>query len=703
MPKRGAGPLAGTERDTSIGEVGFRCRVLLGGLIALVACGGAPSGAGETDPGDDGDGTTLPTFSGGDGAESGGDTDDGSDDGDPLCETLAPRQLRLLTRAEYESTVADLFALEPRASCETDNHCPSGSACNADGACVLTSVPLTELWLPADGHTWSTVHVAGTFNDWTPTVGAGLWSLEYDGDTQTWRGAFDISEGVHEYKFVLDETDWITDPTNPETTGEFNNSVLTVEGETQEVDVLGLGLGSELPAESRPPGFPFDNNAEAGLVSATHVEAYMRAAGTVAQLALDTRDTWQPCDPHGDGACAQTFAADLGLRVFRRPLQDAERHRYADIAAADGASLALEAMLVSPSFLYRSEIGEPDGDRFRLTGHEIATSLAYTLTGSTPDDALLAAAGAGELETPAGIEAHARRLLDDPRARDTLGRFAAQWLGVEQIATVDKNAQLFPMMNAPLRASMLEETRRFVEYVAFDGTGRYDELLTADYSFVDARLAALYDMQPPAGQGLKRAELPADRAGLLGHASVLGSYAYSDQSSPVRRGLFVRRRILCQELPEPPPDAGSVPEIDPDATTRERFDQHSSDPACAGCHVLIDPVGFGFEHFDAVGAFRAEDAGEPVDASGIATAVGGIDPDDEAFDGVVELGALLATSPEAPACLARQYFRFAHGRLETEDDSCAVEALADAFATADHDLVELFVATLTAGEFRYRR
>lgn len=670
----------------------------------LGACGGVTADAGDADTDEDTVNTTLPTVGGSDtDGDAETDSDGDNDGGVPSCESLPPRQLRLLTRAEYESTVADLFALEPRTSCETDSHCPAGASCSTDGACVVASVPPTEFTLPADGHSWNTVHVAGTFNDWVGTVGDGGWSLEFDEATETWRGAFAIPEGAHEYKFVLNETDWITDPTNPQTTGEFNNSVLNVEPVLEEVELLGLGLGSELPAESRPPGFPFDNNAEAGLVSATHVEAYMRAASTVAQLALDTREVWQPCDPQGDGGCAETFAADVGLRLFRRPLEGAEMQQYADIAREDGASLAVEAMLASPNFLYRSEVGEPDGDRFRLTAYEIAASLSYTLVGSTPDDALLAAAGSGELDTAAGVEAHARRLLDDPRARDTLGRFAAQWLGVEQIETVDKNPQQFPAMNAGLRASMLEETRRFVEFVTFEGSGRYDELLTADYSFVDAQLADLYGIDAPGGNGLKRAELPADRAGLLGHASVLGSYAYSDQSSPVRRGLFVRRRILCQELPEPPPDAGAVPEIDPDATTRERFDQHSSDPACAGCHVLIDPVGFGFEHFDAIGAFREEDAGQPVDASGIATSVQGVDPDSEAFDGVVELGALLASSPEAPACLARQYFRFAHGRLDTEEDACAVDVLATRFAEADHDLVELFVATLTAGEFRYRR
>ncbi len=670
----------------------------------LLACGGSSGPGANADTDDDGGMTTLPTAGSSDTETgTGSDTEGTGGDEVPTCDSLPPRQLRLLTRSEYESSVEDLFGLEARTTCEVDAHCPGEATCDDTGACLLSAVPPTTFTLPADGASWNAVHVAGTFNDWPGTEAEGGWALSYDAETDAWSGAFAVPAGTHEYKFVLDESAWISDPGNPDTTGEFGNSVLEVQAQLEEVPPLALGLGAELPAESRPPGFPFDNNAEAGRVSATHVEAYMRAAHTVAQLAEETRDQWLTCDPQGDDDCAQSFAGELGLRVFRRPLGNAERDQYADIASADGASVALEAMLASPMFLYRSEVGEADGERFRLTGHEIAAALSYTLIGSTPDDALLEAAGSGDLDTSDGIESHARRLLDDPRARDTIGRFAAQWLGVEQIETVDKNPQQFPAMDAALRASMLAETRRFVEHVTFEGSGAFGELLTADYSFLDDRLAALYDVDAPSGNGLQQADLPPDRAGLLSHASILGSYAYSDQSSPVRRGLFVRRRILCQELPDPPPNAGAVPQVDPDASTRERFDQHSSDPACAGCHVLIDPIGFGFGHFDAIGAFREEDAGKPVDASGTATSIEGIPADAEAFDGVVELAELLATSPEAPACLARQYFRFAHGRLETEDDACALDALATRFADAEYDLLDLFVATLTAGEFRYRQ
>ncbi|MEM6290611.1 MAG: DUF1592 domain-containing protein [Myxococcota bacterium] len=683
--------------------MGSRVRVRGLALAAfVVGCGGGPRADGTATEGDE-DATTLPTFTGPSttGISSGGADETGGEQ-EPSCTSLPPRQLRLLTRDEYEASVRDLFVLEPRTTCKSDAHCPAGAQCR-EGACEVTVVAPSSFSLAAGGERWQSVQLAGSFNAWTPDADDGAWSLSYDAAADRWSGEAPLAPGEYAYKFVIDGTDWIPDPENPQTADDGfggSNSVLTVVGDVEERPPLAFGLGDELPPESRPPGYPFDNNAASGLVTATHVEAYMRAAHDVARLASDTADAWMPCAPLGDAGCAETFADDVGRRVLRRPLSDAERSRFAEVAADDGAEIAVEAMLVSSAFLYRSEIGTPEGDRFRLTDHEMAAALSYTLVGSTPDDALLADADAGALDAQA-LEEHARRLLDDPRARVAMGRFAAAWLGVEQIETVDKNEGLYGPIDASLRASMLAETTRLFEHVAFDGSGRFEELLTADYSFVDARLAALYGLDD-AGTADTPAALPDTRAGLLGHASVLGSYAYSDQSSPVRRGLFVRRALLCQELPDPPPDAGGVPEVDPNATTRERFDQHSSDPACAGCHVFIDPVGFGFEHFDAVGGYREQDAGKPVDASGTLAGVGGLE-EDAPFTGVAELGALLAQSDEAPQCFAHQVYRFTHGRLETEEDACAVEQLGERFAEVDFDILELFVATITAPEFRYRQ
>jgi hypothetical protein len=181
---------------------------------------------------------------------------------------------------------------------------------------------------------------------------------------------------------------------------------------------------------------------------------------------------------------------------------------------------------------------------------------------------------------------------------------------------------------------------------------------------------------------------------------VLASYAHSDQTSPVRRGVFVRERLLCQEMPTPPPNAATIPVIEDGASTRERFAQHSADPSCSACHRLIDPVGFGFEAFDAIGRHRTTEAGQPVDASGV---IEGLDGGATAFDGLPELAASLAASSEAPACFARQAYRQALGGLEGDAQRCDLERLASAFAAARHDIRELLVAITQLDSFRYRR
>lgn len=644
------------------------------------------------------------------GGEVGDDTS-GDTEGVGACEgPVAPRQLRLLTRREYDASVRDLFALAGGDGCTSAAQCPSEAACE-DGACMVASAPPTTFELAGQAG-WGTVHVAGTFNGWPGTIAGGGWPLQLDAGTNTWSGTFPIPPGDHQYKFVIDEASWIPDPANPETIDDGfggSNSVLEVEAELHEVPALALSFTAGLPAEVRPEGFAFDNDAAAGLVTSVHAEQYMQAALAVAEAAVAGAAAWRPCTPEGDGAaCAEQIASAVGRRAWRRPLTPDEVASFAGMITGqasfdEGLRVALQAMLASPYFLYKFEIGEPDGDRFRLTGYEVAAALSYGLWGTTPDDGLLDAAESGELDTDEGVAAQVQRLLADPRARAQVSTFAVQWLGVEKIATIDKNDTLFPGFDTDLRASILEETRRLVAHVVFDGTGRFDELLEADYTFVDATLAGLYGVAAPQ-DAWSQVPAPAGRRGLLGHASVLASNAYPNQTSPVRRGLFVRRALLCQELPPPPPEAGAVPEVDPGASTRERFEQHMEEPACATCHVYIDPVGFGFEQFDPIGAWRDDDAGHEIDASGQLRGLEDLaGADEHPFSSLPELAVVLAGSEAAPACFATHYFRYAHGRLETSEDECALEDLAQRFATADHDVVSLVVATLTAPEYRYRR
>jgi hypothetical protein len=480
-------------------------------------------------------------------------------------------------------------------------------------------------------------------------------------------------------------------------------------------DLLGItGNPSEQLAPDEKVG-AFYSNATAP-VSELLAEQYMRAAEELAETAIADLDALVPCDPAVDdhAACGQVFVDAFGTRAFRRPLTPEERTALlglfelgrTEVGFSEGIRLVVQAALQSPQFLYHLELGLPDaaaGDVAALDNFELASRLSYFLWDSMPDDELLQAAIAGDLESPDALRAHAERMLEDPRAADAIASFHRQWLHLDGLAGLEKNPDAYPTFDPALREAMAQETTRFADWVIRSDDGRLETLLTASYSFLDGPLFGLYGVTMPAGHD---PTLPVDldptqRAGLLTHASVLATHAHADQSSPVHRGKLVRENFLCTPLAPPPPEVDVVPPpLDPNATTRERFDQHRSDPACAGCHDLIDPLGFGFEHYDGIGAWRATDAGKPVDASG---EVLGTDDIDGPFDGAPELAQMLAESEQVRTCVAEQWFGFAFGRLPAEEDDCSMDTMAQAFAESDHDIRELLLAIVTTDSFRHRR
>ncbi len=615
--------------------------------------------------------------------------------------TPGPRQLRLLTRREYRNTIYDLFpTLAPGAEAAADP--------GATEPCGLT-----HFRYDPGGRSLSSVSVAGSFNAWSPTA----WPMSLDA-SGVWVLDQTLAEGTHQYKLVLDGSEWVTDPSNSDHAADGfggQNSVIVVScSSTSPAPSTTAGLtdpADGFPVETRPDGFPFDDHAESGRVTPVHAEEQLRAAARVATALGDGIADLAPCDLAEGASCAEAFARDFGARVFRRPLEDREVTRYAALVTgaatpAEGLGIPLRAMLVSPAFLYRSEVGEAQDDgTFALTGWEIASALSYGIWGTMPDEALFDAAADGSLETDEGITREAQRLLADPRAGALLGEVGIQWLGVEAIADKPKSNVLFPDFDDALRASMLEETRRFVAHVVLEGSGRFDELLTADYTFADARLARHYGIGGVDGDTPTLTPTAPERAaGVLGHASVLARYAHSDQSSPIQRGVFVRRRILCQDFAPPPPNAGGVPDVDPEATTRERFAQHTADTVCRGCHQYIDEVGFGFESFDAVGAFRTTDQGRPVDSHGDMGDVEGMGTNTSApFSTLPELGQILAESDAAEACFVRQYTRYARGMRERAEDRCALLDLAERFSASGGDIRTLIVDTYLSPAFRRRK
>ncbi|MEO8052770.1 MAG: DUF1592 domain-containing protein, partial [Acidobacteriota bacterium] len=346
------------------------------------------------------------------------------------------------------------------------------------------------------------------------------------------------------------------------------------------------------------------------------VDAYSTSAEKLALNAFRAGDIngLIPCRASGPGdvKCRDQFIRAFGTRAFRRPLREEEFKRYAAAFSAqatangkflDGARMVVEAMLQSPNFLFHLESG-PDG---KSVDYDIASRLSYLLQNTMPDKLLMEAAVKGELRTSAGREKAARRLLDDPKARQALDEYFDQWLRFDRVLNSSKEAHRFPEFSLEMAGNMVEETRRLLDHLVWDDQN-FMELFTANYAYLSTDLATLYKLPPPAGQfGLVRFPADSHRAGILGEASFLAANAGPTETSPTARGIFIREQLLCQNVPPPPPNVNTnLPEASEDKplTRRQRMLAHEANPLCASCHRLMDPIGFGLESFDALGRYR---------------------------------------------------------------------------------------------------
>jgi len=461
----------------------------------------------------------------------------------------------------------------------------------------------------------------------------------------------------------------------------------------------------------------YTNDPDANGVSLMNAEEILLAAEGAAAQAVDRFAEIWTCEPgQAESDCAAAFIADLADRAYRRPptadelaalvaLYDAHRveHGFTDAIGA-----VIVAVLQMPQFLYLVEEGTSDPELpagvIALRDHEIASRLSYLVWDTMPDAEMRAAADAGELHTAAQIDTQVRRLLADrERSAPALVRFYREWMEVRELLAVDKDQDAFPQFDDALATAMDEEYSRFVERVLFGETPTLAELLTSPRTEVDATMAAFYGVAAPT-EGWGEVELPADRrAGLLTRAGLLAEHSTRVASSATFRGKLVRTRLMCDPIPPPPPGAMAMaPEFPPDSTARERTEILLQEPSCGGCHQLMNPIGLGFEHYDAIGSWRDLDVdGGPVDASGIVN--GGAEPLTGEFDGLVELGDMLAGSTLVRDCVAEQWTRHALGVDEAQLDTCTVDTLAQGFAATDGDLLELVVAFTTADAFRHRR
>ena len=423
-------------------------------------------------------------------------------------------------------------------------------------------------------------------------------------------------------------------------------------------------IARELPPDTRQQGYSV--NAEQTVSAAWAARLHTLARAAAKRAAEERLAELAPCAVRStdrERACVRDVVTRLGRRAYRRPLRAEEIASLSlvfDAGAGDGAGFRggvealLRALIESPALLYLSEIGEPGqrGGVVTLTPYEIASSLSYTVRGGPPDEVLLGAAESGALLSAGVREREARRLLGLSETRHHFRRFVLEWLEVQDLEHTTKSEKLFPDYEA-LKSKMLAETGAFVDEVMVSGGASVRSLLDAGFASVDPAMAVYYGLET---WGERASLSGTPRAGVLQHASFLAAHAHEDVTSPVKRGDFVMRRLLCNEVRRPG-ELGidlMIPPPSTELTTRERFSRHVSDPSCRGCHQTLDAIGYTFEAFDAAGKTRTSENGKPVDVSGTAQLGAG----SVSWNGSLELSRWLAKSPDVASCFARQAFRY---------------------------------------------
>jgi hypothetical protein len=490
---------------------------------------------------------------------------------------------------------------------------------------------------------------------------------------------------------------------------EYNNTVR---------DLLGTQLApaDDFPIDDRGSGF--DNMADVLTLSPLHLSVYHAAARSLAGEALANpaqRAGLIGCDLATGDACTRVVLQAFAYRAWRRPVTEAELDRLLAVVSVartngdsteEGLSLALQAVLMSPHFVFRVELDEDPTSPtpHPLSPYELASRLSYFLWSSTPDTALLESAQSGVLASESALREQATRLLRDARAQSLVENFAGQWLHLRAVDTLEPDRTLFPNVDAELLSSMKAETELVFRDIAFANAPLLD-LLTGSYSYLNDRLAAHYGLPAVGSTTPQRVDLTghATRGGFLSHAAFLTLTSHPDRTSPVVRGKWVMDELLCATVPPPPADvnlAGVSMAKEQGLTQRQALEIHRQDPKCFGCHQLMDPIGLGLENYDAIGSYRTSDAGSAIDASGQL-------PSGESFAGAKELAARIAAKPEFARCAAKKLYTYALGRppLETAGhlDVPTLDGLAQALQQGGFSWSELVARIVTSPTFTQRR
>jgi uncharacterized protein DUF1588/uncharacterized protein DUF1592/uncharacterized protein DUF1595/uncharacterized protein DUF1587/uncharacterized protein DUF1585 len=484
--------------------------------------------------------------------------------------------------------------------------------------------------------------------------------------------------------------------------------------------------------DSRVLGFAVDSNTLR--VQDLNADQLMTNAEAVASWAVTSKMSQltqlSTCSTK-DTNCAKLFIKNFGRKAFRTAIPDNDPRikAYSDLfvgesSFADGAAAVIAAMLQSPYFLYRSEIGAPgaSGSTIRLTPYEVASSLSYLLTGSAPDDTLLKAADAVQ----SGDAAAVSKMVDDQAARllapsgadplsapaqEALMNFMSGWLGLDRLYTNVKDDAVLKLTNEQ-RADMATETKKLILDIWGGSTNNtVGDLFSANYTFLNQNLASYYGLETSGlSTAFSKVTLPSDRrdSGILAHASILVGYARSNLSSPTQRGHLVRSRILCQDVPPPPPgiDTKFTPSADL-KTTREQYLQGHAAPdhqPCYGCHRVMDPIGVAFEHYDAFGRYRTTENGETIDATGTIYSANQTDGDVaiNGLSGDQGMQAYLAKSEDVKQCLVRYWSYYAFGVASWPQDGCTYDAIRAESASKSNSLKSVLSAIIHSPRFTTR-
>ena len=474
-------------------------------------------------------------------------------------------------------------------------------------------------------------------------------------------------------------------------------------------DLLQLDAPSGLSEsfEGDPPRGTFGNNERSLEVTSTLWGDYQRAAEALAEAAA--ADASRRASILGGASDATQFVQQFGLKVYRRPLSAEQVQAYVQLyergatffpdldAQVAGFRVVVEAMLQSPHFVYRSELNDAGG---RLDSYEVASKLSFLLRNTTPDSELLEAANSDAFRSAATLKEWAERLLDEAGMNEVMASYNTTLFGTHRYEWIVKDTGVFPEFDTEKSPDLRQDTELFLAHIFEDDLG-VRELLTSTTGFINETTAALYGVPAPAGESFARTELGPERPGLFTRVGFLAYNGTNTQPDPIHRGVDLNHRMLCVNLVAPPGELPQLPPFEPNQTNRERVSAatEAEGTACASCHAtVINPLGFAFENYDAIGRYRTTDNGRPVDASGSYQFATGL----EQFNGAAELAELMAQNPQVHACYTKHLAEFVLGRDLDQADSGLVTNMMDQ-SLASASIKDLILTIVQSDAFLTRQ